>query len=201
MKKPSTRVSKITAAAATPVAVVVAGGLVWQASYAAFTGQTRNSGNDWSTGEVALTDDDQGAARFQVTNLTPGDTQTRCITVTANATVPGVVKGYAVNPVFPSPDLAQRIKISIREGSGGSFASCTGFVAAGTVVTGSPLTTLAQANTYDSALGGWNVAAGTQTRTYEITWSFDITGMTQAEIDELQGDRAGIDIQWELRTS
>lgn len=201
MHKPSKRATKIAAAATTPLAVLVAGGLVWQASYAAFTGQTRNSGNDWSTGSVALTDDDQGSARFTVTNMTPGDTDTRCITVTANASVPGTVKGYAVNPVFPSPTLADSIDITIRDGAGGSFATCDGFVPAGTIVADTPLSTLAQADSYNTAVGGWNVGAGTQTRTYEITWDFDISGLTQAQVDDLQGDRAGIDIQWELQSN
>lgn len=201
MKIPSVRTTKIAAAAATPVAVLAAGALVWQASYAAFSGQTRNSGNEWSTGSVALTDDDRGASRFQVTNMLPGDTETKCITVTANASVPGVVKGYAVNPTFSSAVLADRIKVTIREGSGGSFDSCAGFQAAGTIIAGAPLSALAQASDYANAIGAWQVGAGTSTRTYELTWTFDTTGMSQAAIDDLQGDRAGIDMQWELQSS
>src|SRR5215218_3275383 len=99
MKKPSIRAQKILLAAATPVALVALGATVYQASYAAFTGQTRNSGNEWATGSVKLTDDDNGAARFRVDNMLPGDTQTKCIVVTADASVASTVKGYAVNPV------------------------------------------------------------------------------------------------------
>jgi hypothetical protein len=44
------------------------------------------------------------------------------------------------------------------------------------------------------------VTAGTQSRTYQITWTFDTTGMTQEAVDQLQGQHVGIDVEWELRT-
>jgi len=195
------RAAKIATALATPLAVLAAGGIVWQGSHAAFTGQTRNSGNDWSTGSVALTDDDKGAARFQVQNMTPGDTDTKCITVTANASVPGTVKGYVVNPSFTSDSLTEHIFVTLREGTGGSFESCAGFTAHSTLATNVPLSSFAGANNYANAIGGWDVQAGTSTRTYEMTWKFDTAGMTQAQIDDLQGDRAGIAMQWELQSN
>jgi hypothetical protein len=195
------RTAKIVSVCATPLAVVAAGALVWHASYAAFTGQTRNSGNDWSTGSVALTDDDRGAARFQVANMVPGATDTKCIAVTANASVPGTVKGYAVNPAFSSQVLADHILVTIKEGTGGGFDSCAGFTSAGTILTDTPLTTLAQASDYAHAIGNWAVTPGTQTRTYSISYKFDTTGLTQAQVDDLQGDHAGIDMQWELQSN
>src|SRR3546814_2763620 len=131
MEKPSKRTQKFLAAATTPIAIVAAGALVYQASYAAFTGQTRNSGNEWSTGSVNLTDDDSGAARFQVANMLPAQTDTKCIKVTADASVPSTVKGYAVNPVTSVQGLENRVKISISSGDGGSFANCAGFVGRG----------------------------------------------------------------------
>jgi len=198
----STRSSRrVLVALATPAAILAGAALVWQASYAAFSGTTRSSGNSWSTGSVALSDDDAGAARFQATNLTPGATDTRCITVTATASVAGVVKGYAVNPV-PSPQgLGDHVLISVRDGAGGSFASCAGFVASRTLLTDVPLTTLATLDDYDHGMGGWDVPAGTQSRTYEVTWRFDTSGLTQSQLDRLQGAQTGIDIQWELQSS
>lgn len=201
MLNSSTRSAKIAAACATPLAVVAAGALVWHASYAAFTGQTRNAGNDWSTGSIALTDDDKGGAMFQVSNMLPGDSQTRCITVTANASVPGTVKGYAVNPTFSSSVLSNHIMVTVLEGSGGSFQDCAGFTSQGTIAQSVPLATFAQASNYANGIGNWAVAAGTQTRTYQISWKFDTTGMTQTDIDGLQGAHAGIDMQWELQSN
>lgn len=201
MKKPSARVTKWSTALATPVAVVIAGAMIWQASYAAFSGQTRNSGNEWSTGSVTLTDDDAGSARFQVNNMVPGDTETKCITVTANASVPGTVKGYAVNPIVDNVTLAEAVTFTVRSGTGGSFATCDGFTPLETVIPNASLNDLAQINTYEQGVGGWDVTAGTQSRTYEITWAFDTVGLTQTQIDSLQGDVVGLDFQWELQSS
>ena len=201
---PTTRSNKLArtaALAATPVAVLAAAAIVWQSSYAAFSGQTRNSGNDWATGTVTITDDDAGTARFQVADMTPGDTDTRCIKVTANASTDGVVKGYVVNPVRSNTGLEDHIKITMKSGTGGGFGSCAGFVEDGTVIPGATLTQLFASNSYDSGVGGWPVTAGSHSRTYQITWTFDTTGMTQAEIDKLQGSHAGVDIQWELQTA
>lgn len=150
---------------------------------------------------VALTDDDAGSARFQVESMTPGDTQTKCIRVTSTASVPGQVRGYAVNPVTSPQGLEDHIDVTVRYGNGGGFASCDGFVSEGTSIPGLSLTQLATFNSYDSAVGGWDVGAGTEHRTYEITWAFDTTGLSQAEIDGLQGARTGIDFQWELQSS
>lgn len=201
MRKPSARVTKWSTALATPVAVLVAGGMVWQASYAAFSGQTRNSGNEWSTGSVALTDDDSGSARFSVTNMTPGDAETRCIAVTADASVPGTVKGYAVNAKIDNVTLAEAVTFTVRSGTGGSFATCDGFTPAETVIPNASLNDLSMINTYEQGVGGWDVTEGTQSRTYEISWSFDTAGLTQTEIDSLQGDVVGLDFQWELQSS
>ena len=201
VKSPSLKMSSVAVAVATPLAVIAAGVLVWQGSTAAFTGQTRNTGNDWSTGSVALTDDDQGAARFQVANMAPGATDKKCIKVTANTTVPGTVKGYTINPVFPSAALADRILVSVRGGTGGSFADCAGFTASETVMTNASLTQVSQSNNYGASYGSWAVGSGASAKTYEITYKFDTTGMTQVEVDDLQGKRAALDFQWELQSN
>lgn len=201
MHAPVSRTAKIAAAAATPVAVIAASALVWQSSYAAFSGTTRNSGNDWSTGSVTLTDDDAGVSRFQVGSMVPGQTDTKCIKITANASVDGIVKGYVVNPVTSPQGLEKYVKVVVDGGDGGGFGSCDGFVSNGVVVPSTSLAALASANSYDSAIGGWDVAAGTQSRTYKITWTFDTTGLSQTQVDALQGSHTGIDFQWELRSN
>jgi hypothetical protein len=202
MKTPSRRATTVLAAFATPLALVAAGGLVYQASNAAFTGQTRNSGNEWSTGSVSLTDDDNGQARFQVANMLPGDTDTQCIKITANASVPSLVKGYTVNPVTSAQGLENRILVSIESGDGGTFAACTGFTADGAPLASDvPLSALSTKDTFEQGIGGWEVPTGVHAKTYKFTWKFDTTGMTQAQIDQLQGAKTGIDMQWEMRTA
>ncbi|GAB3615715.1 hypothetical protein GCM10027416_02720 [Okibacterium endophyticum] len=201
MQLPSLKTRTITSAVLTPVAIIAAAALIWQSSYAAFTGSTRNSGNNWSTGSVALTDDDAGAARFQAADMVPGATDTKCITVTANTSVPGVVKAYAVNPVLSPAGLQDHIMVNITYGTGGGFGSCDGFVEQGVAVPSASLTSFASINTFEEGIGGWNIVAGTQSRTYKLTWTFDTTGMTQLELDRLQGASTGIDMQWELQSN
>jgi hypothetical protein len=201
MRTPTRKARKIGTVIATPIAIVAAAALVWQSSYAAFTGTTRNSGNNWATGSVALTDDDSGSARFQAAGIVPGDTETKCITVTANATVPGMVKGYAVNPVLSPSGLQDYIKVTVDHGTGGGFGSCTGYVNAGNTLPEMSLTQLATFNNYANGAGSWAVVSGSQSRTYRITWEFDGTGLSQSQLDNLQGAQTGIDFQWELQSS
>lgn len=204
MKKPTKRTGKIATLIVMPLAVVLAGVLVLQASYAAFSGETRNSGNSWATGTVTLTNDSAGGARFTAPNMTPGQTQTACIKVTANATVPGVVKGYVVNPITSSQGIENYIKLTVDSGAGGSFASCTGFVAGTNLVTDTPLSTVMLANSYATGYGNWAVAGnvpGGESMTYRFTWTFDTTGLSQAQMDALQGAQTGVDMEWELQST
>jgi hypothetical protein len=200
MKTPNVRTRKIAAAAATPLAVLIAGGLVWQASYAAFSGQTRNSGNEWSTGSVAITDDDNGSARFQVTNMVPGQTDSRCIAVTANATAASEVRAYTVNPVGMNQDLARHVLIEVERGTGGGFGSCGGFTPIAAPLPKTPLREVSAKSSWDNAISGWAAPEGKTTHVYKFSWTFDTTGMTQTEIDGLQNKSVGVDLQWELQT-
>ena len=202
MRSPNGKVARIAVAAATPVAILVASALILQYSHAAFSSSSRNSGNDWATGSVALTDDDAGSARFQVSNMLPGDTDTRCLKVTANASRPGVVRAYSLNPVLSSQGLQDHVTFQVNYGTGGGFGSCTGFVSEGVAVPTISLATLATINDWSSAAGAdWNVGPGTESRTYQVTWTFDTTGLTQSEVNALQGTHTGIDVQWELQSN
>jgi hypothetical protein len=208
MRIPSTPAAKVATSLAAPVAIVTAAALIWSASNAAFSATTRNSGNNWSTGTVALTDDDGGSARFQITNLIPGQTGTKCIVVTANASVPGVVRNYYLNPISTSALLTEHIMISGSYGTGGSFGSCAGYTQTSPTPNAAPvaLSSLVAVNSYAMAgaanpTGDWTVPAGTTSRTFEITWAFDTTGLSQAQLDTMQGSQTGIDVQWELQNS
>jgi hypothetical protein len=203
MRAPSSR-ARLIAAAAGPLAVLLAGGMIWQGSYAAFSADTRNSGNNWSTGTVTLTDDDLGSARFNVTDLVPNQTETKCIKVTAASSVAGTVKLYLLNAVTSGAGLENRIKLTVRSGAGGTFGSCTGFVSSATLINAETLaaTTAAYAS-YETGAGSWvttgNVAG--ESKTYELTFLFDTSGMTQAQLDALQGTHAGVDFEWEIQNN
>lgn len=195
----------VIAALATPVAVIAAGALVYQASYAAFTGSTNNTGNEWSTGSVNLTDDDNGVAMFRITNLLPGQAGADCIKVTANASVPSIVKGYTVSPdIANAKGLENRIKIDLHSGTGGSFRDCTGFTPDDTIIEDIPLSYLmTEVTDFDSAEGEWIIpgTGGSEEKTYQISYEFDTAGMTQPQIDALQGAKVGVGLQWEMQST
>lgn len=203
MRKPSSRTRRLIALSAGPIAVLVAGLLVWQASNGAFSSSTRNPGNSWSTGNVTLTDDDTGRAGFTVANMVPGQSGEKCIKVTATSNSPGVVKAYVENLDDSAKGLEDHIKLDVTKGTGGDFDSCTGFVADPNDLFGpQPLSTLATVN-HDFATGGapWATTgnASGESKVYKGTWTFDTTGLTQNQIDALQGATTSIDLVWELQ--
>jgi hypothetical protein len=176
---------------------------VWSASDAAFTASTRNSGNAWSTGVVALTDDDAGVAGFNAVNLVPGQSGAKCLVVTSNSTVPGQVRAYVNNLTDSAHGLADHIKFKIEQGTGGTFNDCIGFTALPGALPAQALSTLNTVN-HDYSTGGarWTTTgtAG-EKNVYRGSWSFDTTGMTQQEIDRLQGATVSVDLVWELQSS
>jgi hypothetical protein len=203
MHAPSPRARKIAGLSAAPIAVLVAGVMVWQGSTAAFTATTRNAGNSWATGQVALTDDDAGRAGFTVEDLVPGATGEKCIEVTSNSTVAGEVRAYTQNLSGSAAGLEDHIDLRVERGTGGSFESCDGFTPVPGALPAQSLTTLSQANR-DYATGGaiWDTEgrAG-ESSTYRGTWTFDTEGLTQSQIDALQGSRVSVDLVWELQSN
>jgi hypothetical protein len=57
-------------------------------------------------------------------------------------------------------------------------------------------------NSYATGVLPWDTA-GTpgETKTYKATWTFDVTGLTQTQIDALQGKSVSADVVWELQSS
>jgi hypothetical protein len=202
MYAPRPGVRRIVPLVIAPAAILVAGLMVWQGSAAAFTAQTRNSGNNWQTGSVSLTDDDSGSARFGVQNLTPMATDTKCITVTSTSSVPGVVKLYVDG--LSSQGLQDYVHLVITEGTGGGFSSCTGFVAGPPATEYDSLSLMATEYTgYATGTLPWTTTGlvSGESKTYKIQWTFDTSTLTQPQIDALQGKSTGINFVWELQSS
>jgi len=184
---------------AVPAAVALAGGLIWQSSYSAFSATTTNPGNSWAAGTVELTDDDSGAARFDVTGMTPGQTASKCIAVTSTGSSPATVKLYSANEV-KTKALDTQIQLAITQGTGGSFGDCTGFApdATGSDVFDGTLAGFGELETYSSGVGSWATAGDTdgETKTYKITYTFD-----GSADNAYQGGTAGVDFVWEAQNS
>ena len=126
-----------------PAALAVSGLVVAQSSYSAYSATTVNPTSNWATGTVALTDDDNNTAAFTASNLKPGSTGTRCIVVSSTGSLPSSVKLYGTGAATTKA-LASDINLTITQGTGGSFGSCTGYT---------PLTT--GSSVYSGTLAGF----------------------------------------------
>ena len=162
--------------AAVVLGLLASGAIVLTASQAAFSDSTSNSANSFSTGNVDLVDDDSGSAMFSVTDMAPGQSVTKCIVVTYQGSIadPNAVKLYS-GGLTDSGTLADHLNLTVEEGSGGTFADCTGFVPSGTIESG----TLAQFATdhtnYGNGAGSWNPATTPVSRTYRFTVALSAT--------------------------
>jgi hypothetical protein len=170
---------------AVPAGLVASSLLVWQASNAAFTATTDNPGNSWASGDVVLTDDDGGgvgSAMFAATNLKPGSTGERCITVTYSGSLDASVKLYAS---AGGTGLAQYLDLTVEQGSSTSpFGDCSTFSADGSPVYNGTVAGFATAhNNYGSGWGSFTPSGGTpdDKKTYRITYTLQDNNLAQAK--------------------
>ena len=182
-----------------PVGLALSGVLVWHASYAAFSGATTNSGKKWTAGSVNLTNDSGGTPMFQLTNLSPGDTGSRCIAITSTATIPTAIKMYTSTANPPANDISPYINISIEDGTGGAFASCTGFTPNGATDYTGTLENLTTTRTnYASGIGPWALTGSApETKTFRITWTFSATAPDTSQ----GGTTPNVNFTWEAQTA
>jgi hypothetical protein len=194
--------------AAPAVGLLVAGLLVWQGSNAAFTATTTSPGNTWTAGTVALENNandaafaQTGSAVFNVSDIKPGDTLTRCVTVLSDGTVPGTGKffvtgvGGALAPrIFVTVDAAPA---TVTAGVSSVSADCTGLGSTTSVLPSTVLGSLP--GDYASAASSWTLAgtAG-EARAYRIRYDFVSTG-SNATDNTFQGTSANATFNWEVQ--
>ncbi|TQS42536.1 hypothetical protein FL583_23925 [Cryptosporangium phraense] len=166
------------------------GALVWTSTEAAFTAVVTNPGNSWTSGSVALTDDDTGSAMFTALNLSPGDTGTKCIKVTYGASQTASVKMRGTQ----SGSLAQYVNLQIEEGNGGSFNSCLGF-SGNLIYNGTVQGFGTSATDFASGVGSWTPTGAAQTRTYRITYT-----LSPSTPNTQQSSTASADFIWEAHS-
>ena len=194
--------------AAAPVAgLLVAGLLVWQGSYAAFSATTADNTNAWSSGSLVLTNNGGTStyaatttATFNEVQLKPGSTGTKCITVKSGGTAAGSLKMYESALADSSPSLGAQIQLTIDAAPVATdvLVGCAGFPASGltNVATSVPLTTLP--TTYVAAAGPVAVAGGTVLTAYRIAWTFASTGSTAGD-NALQSKTVTAGFTWEIQ--
>lgn len=183
----SARTTRIAKLAVIPAALAVSGLIVATSSYSAFSATTDNAGNSWATGTVALTDDDKGAALFEATNLKPGATGTKCITVTSKGSLAANVRLYAQDAAT-TKNLSKFINVSVAES-----ATCDATDKQG-IFEGNLENFGTKAN-YAAGAGNW-ATTGTpdESRAYTISYTLD-----NAVPDTAQGGTAGVKFVWEAQ--
>jgi hypothetical protein len=83
------------AAAFIAALLLASSALLWQAARATFTSTTSNPGNSFTSGTVAISDNDAGSAMFTANSLSPGGTATVCMGVTYTGSLtPSAIKLY-----------------------------------------------------------------------------------------------------------
>jgi hypothetical protein len=199
MKRPSTRAVRLATWLTIPAALIASGLVIGGASYSAFSSTTSNATNNWTTGTVNLTDDDGTAALFTATNLKPGSTGTKCITVTSTGSLTAPVKLYGTTPTTTNA-LNTYINLSITQGTGGSFGSCTGYtpLSTGSSVYSGTLASFGTTYTnYANGAGNWvTTGAASEPRTFQFTYTVDA-----AAPNSVQNSTASIGFTWEAQNN
>ena len=180
--------------------LVVSAGVVWQASYSAFSAPTSNPTSNWAAGTVALADDDAGTALFSASGLKPGSTGQKCIAVTSNGTLPSTVKLYGTGAATTNA-LSSSINVTITQGTGGTFLNnCSGFTPLGTgssVFTGTLATFASASTSFATGLGTWApTGSAPETRVFQLTYTLDPAAPNSA-----QGGTAALGFTWEAQNS
>lgn len=198
-----------------PLALLASSAVVYQASNAAFTASTSNANNQWTSGSVAITDNDGGTVMFNVGAVKPAQTGSKCIVVTYSGSLAANIKFYVTNYSSPATGTAPSglgpyLNFTVEQGTGatgGATGDCTGF-SAGSTLTGAneTLAGLAGAsNSWANGLAAWNPAGTGESRSYRITWTMqDTTGtnaQSQSSLDNAQGASASAGLTWEARNS
>ncbi|GAB4079728.1 hypothetical protein GCU67_01915 [Modestobacter muralis] len=190
---PPRRSARLGGAVAAVVGLLLSGVLTWSTSYAAFSARAENEGNSWTTGRVQLSTD-RASALFQADELWPGASDSRCLTVTSDGSVPGEVRLYGAALTGPLL-LTQNITLDVVQGTG-TAVDCSDFSAPA----GAPVfsRTLAGYPTEYSAGGSaWTLAGDVgEQRTYRVTYRVDPNAGNAT-----QDSTATMTFVWEVRST
>ena len=184
-----------------PASLLATGLFVSASSFSVFNAKTSNDSNAWTTGSVLLKNDvsggpASGTAVFSST-VSPGSTDTRCLTVTSTGNVPSAVRLYGAN-LTSTNALDASLTVRVRMGTATSTAggACTGFSPTSTVFSAAHLSTFPTGG-YASGLPTWSpTGSGSESRVFEFTTTMDSTAPNST-----QGGSAHIDFVWEAQTS
>lgn len=123
--RPRPRWSRSRRSVLTMLVIGVAGLLAGAGSYAVFTATTGNTGNSFTSGTVAIQDNDANTAMLALANAKPGDADTSCIRIEYTGSLDSTVRLYG----SVSGSLASYLTLTVTRGtdSSPSFDSCASF--------------------------------------------------------------------------
>jgi type II secretory pathway pseudopilin PulG len=194
------RASAEERARVTPVVVAVVAGLVLASfvavtgTRAAFSATSGTGANAFAAGTVALAANDAGSVPFNLSDMVPGTTSTKCVNVTYTGSVTSDVKLYGT---VGGTGLATYLTTTIEVGTGataGASFDCTGFASSSTLQSDT-LAAFGTANTdYGNGLGGFTGATNPTTKSYRIV-------VTLQDDNAAQGLTASSTFTWEAQNT
>ena len=215
--------TRLGTAAALAAAMLITGGMVYNASYAAFSATTTNPGNTWSTGTIAITNDQNAAAVFNLTTVKPDTTTSTlnppgtgaftasnansggsaCIKVTYTGTSTADIKLYAtLTNTGTDGGLGQFLLFDIDTGTNtapGADPTCATYTST-TYLHGTATNTNVYLNavptTYGTALAGWNAATNNTSKWYRLSWLLPASVANTAQNEQVQAT-----FTWEARSA
>jgi hypothetical protein len=197
--RPTGRSVRLVSAFAGLTGLAASAAVVWHASYSAFSATTSNPTSHWAAGDVVLADDDSSTAMFSVGNLEPSGTGSTCIAVTSTGSLPSTVKLYGTN-ASTTNGLSSYINLTVTQGTGGGFGTCSGFTALGTgssVYSGTLAAFASSATDFASGLGTWApTGSGAETRVFQFSYTVD-----PSTPNSTQGGTAAVGFTWEAQNS
>ncbi len=184
MRRPSRRAWYLCLIAAVPLGLLAASGIVWQASYSAFTATATNGANPWSAGTVTLTATPSTAV-FTAAGLKPGSNGTACVAVNYTGSLPAGVRLYLKASDLTGTGLGQYLTFQVNEGTGAA-SDCSDFVSSANDYNPTGMTdttkTLsgfsAQAHDYGTGVSAWSTTV-TTTKTFQFKWQLQDTNSAQ----------------------
>jgi predicted ribosomally synthesized peptide with SipW-like signal peptide len=118
----------------TLVVVGLAGALASVGVFSAFSSTTSNPGNEFAAGTVTVSDNDSGAAAYNVSNAAGGDSAERCIKVTYDGSLSSTLKLYR-SGFTGGTGLDDYVDLAITKGTGDQ-ADCSDFSGSTSVFSG-----------------------------------------------------------------
>ncbi len=172
--------------------------VLYAASDAAFTATTTNGVNTFEAGTLALDDNDAGNVLFDLPQITPGDTLSRCIRISYGGDITSSRVRLYASSGSAQLDLDQYLDITVEAGSvagAPAFPDCTGFVSSATVFATDDLRTFrTTANSFANGIGEWAPTGAGQTRDYRFTYTFQSSAP-----GNLMGASAEVTFTWETQ--